>query len=142
MKNDIHVKNGITIPEHELEITTSRSGGAGGQHVNKTSTRISVRWNVKNSSALNDEQKMRVIEKLQSQLTTEGDLIVHNSSTRSQLQNKQLALHQLAQTVRKALYVAKKRVATKMPHAVKEAQLQEKKRRSVIKKMRKITYHD
>ncbi len=142
MKNDVHVKNGIVIPEQELEITTSRSGGAGGQHVNKTSTRISVRWNVKSTSALNDQQKARVLEKLQTQLTTESDLIVHNSSTRSQQQNKQLALQQLGYLVRKALHVAKKRIATKIPRAVKEAQLQEKKRRSSLKKMRKIIYDE
>ena len=63
MKNDLSIKNGIIIPEHELEITTSRAGGPGGQHVNKTSTRITVRWNVKNTNALNPEQKERVLQK-------------------------------------------------------------------------------
>lgn len=88
MKNDLPIKNGILIPENELEITTSRASGAGGQHVNKTNTRITVRWNVKNTTALSDEQKERVIERLQSQLTTDGELIVHNSESRSQQQNK------------------------------------------------------
>ena len=52
MSNDIILKNGIIIPAYEIEITTSRSGGAGGQHVNKTESRITLRWNPKNSSAL------------------------------------------------------------------------------------------
>lgn len=126
----------ITIPEHEIEITASRSGGAGGQHVNKTSSRITVRWNVKNSSVLTDEQKARVLEKLQSRLTTEGDLIIHNSTSRSQQHNKKMALAQLEREVRKALHVPKKRMATRMSKAVKEARLQSKARRSAIKKFR------
>src|SRR6185503_5394789 len=85
MKNDLFIKNGITIPEHELIITTSRSGGAGGQHVNKTDTRITVRWNIKTTTTLTEEQKNYVLEKLQARITSEGDLIIHNSESRSQL---------------------------------------------------------
>ena|SRR5579872_6049655 len=136
MKNDLFIKNGITIPEHELVITASRSGGAGGQHVNKTDTRITVRWNIKNSSALTDEQKQRIVEKLQSRITEDGDLIVHNSESRSQQQNKKNALANLAAIIRNALHVAKKRIATKIPKALKEARLRSKARRSTIKKMR------
>jgi ribosome-associated protein len=136
MKNDVAVKNGIIIPEHELEITTSRSGGAGGQHVNKTSTKITVRWNVKTTSALNDEQKNRVLEKLASQLTAEGDLIIHSSATRSQEQNRKMALVRLAQIVSKALYVQKKRMKTKVSESTKHARLEEKSHRGHIKKLR------
>jgi ribosome-associated protein len=136
------MKNNIVIPEHELEITASRSGGPGGQHVNKTNSRITIRWNVKNTHVLNEEQKERVLQKLQSRLTSDGDLIVHNSASRSQLQNKQLALAQLAQEVRQALHVPKKRMATKISKSVKETRLQTKTHRSTLKKMRskKITY--
>lgn len=136
MKPGIQVKNGIAIPEHEVEITASRSGGAGGQHVNKTSTRITVRWNVKNTIALTDEQKMRVMNNLASRLTTEGDLIIHNSESRSQQQNKERALAQLAQTVRKALYVPKKRMKTHVPKGAKAARVESKRKHGVTKKMR------
>lgn len=136
MKNDLHIKNGISIPEHELEITASRAGGPGGQHVNKTSSRISVRWNVKNSQALTDEQKERVMQKLQSRLTAEGDLIVHSSASRSQMQNKKSALEQLAQEIRKALTVAKKRMKTRVSQNVKEKRLEKKSQRGHIKKLR------
>src|SRR5579863_2314150 len=136
MKNDLFIKNGITIPDSELEIATSRSGGAGGQHVNKTETRISVRWNIKNSAVLTEEQKQRILDTLQSRVTEDGDLIVHNSESRSQQQNKKNALNNLAAIVRNALHVTKKRIATKIPKALKEARLQSKARRSLTKKMR------
>ena len=136
MKNDLPIKNSIVIPSHELEITTSRAGGPGGQHVNKTATRITVRWNVVNTSALSEEQKVRVLQNLHTHLTTEGDLIVHNSESRSQFQNKKMALEHLAEQVRKSLYVPKKRKATRISKAVKESRLHAKSHRSTIKKTR------
>lgn len=136
MKADLFIKQNITIPEHELEITTSRSGGAGGQHVNKTDTRITVRWNIKSTAALTDERKQYVLEKLQSRVTEDGDIIVHNSESRSQAQNKKNALNNLASIVRNALHVPKKRIATKIPKALKEARLKTKAHRSTIKQMR------
>jgi Protein chain release factor B len=142
MKEDLSVKNGIVIPGFELEITASRSGGAGGQHVNKTDTRITVRWNVPQTRALTEEQKERVLRNLAGRLTLEGDLIVHNSESRSQLQNKRAALMNLAEEVRKALYVPKIRIATRVPRSAKEARLRKKKFRSAIKKMRRQKDHE
>ncbi len=136
MKNDLPIKNGIIIPENELIISSSRSGGKGGQHVNKTETKITVRWNVKNSIAIDENKKERVMWNLQSKLTKDGDLIVHNSESRSQQQNKDNALNILAKIVRKALYVPKKRIKTRTPKKEKEKRLREKKHRSDIKKMR------
>jgi ribosome-associated protein len=135
MKNDLHI-NGTSIPEHEIEITTSRGGGPGGQHVQKTSTRITVRWNVKNTSALTDEQKARVLEKLGSKVTSDGDIIIHNSESRSQLHNKKMALAQLVRAINKGLHVPKKRMKTKISHQAKESRFAEKKHRGEIKKMR------
>ena len=136
MKNDLPIKNGTVIPGHELEISSSRASGPGGQHVSKTSTRITVRWNVKKTTALSEEQKERVLQKLQASLTTDGELIVHNSVSRSQQQNKKMALADLARKVSTALYVPKKRLATQVSKAVKESRLHEKTHRSSIKKMR------
>ena len=136
VSHNIIIKNGITIPEHELEITASRSGGAGGQHVNKTDTKITIRWNIKNSSALTDEQKERICNKLQSRITEDGDIIIYNSESRSQQQNKKNALNNLAAIIRNALHVEKKRIATKVSKALKEARLKSKAHRSSIKQMR------
>jgi ribosome-associated protein len=105
--DNLPIKNGIEIPAHELEITASRSGGPGGQHVNKTSSRITVRWNLRNTQALTDAQKLHVMERLQSEITSDGDILVSNSTSRSQTQNKQLALDNLAQKIRQALHVPK-----------------------------------
>ena len=136
MSYDVPVKNGIVIPEHELEITTSRAGGPGGQHVNKTDTRITVRWNVKATTVLTEEQKSRVLQNLASRLTESGDLIVHNNETRSQLQNKKLALMTLGNEIRRALHVPKKRMATRVSKAKKESRLQAKSHRGTVKQLR------
>ncbi len=139
--DDLFIKNGITIPAHELEITASRAGGPGGQHVNKTSTRITLRWNIENSHAITPEQKERIITKLKPELTTEGDIIIHSSSSRSQSQNKYAALEKLATKLRNALRVEKKRMQTGIPAKAKERRLQAKKQHGDIKKMRKkITF--
>ena len=136
MKNDLFINHTITIPDHELEITASRSGGPGGQHVNKSNTRISVRWNIKNSAALDYEQKERILQKLQSEVTSDGEVIIHSSASRSQEQNKRSALAHLADKIRQALYVPKKRMKTRVPKAIKTARLESKTRHGTIKKMR------
>jgi ribosome-associated protein len=134
--NNLFIKPGIIIPENELTITASRSGGAGGQHVNKTDTRITVRWNIKNTFSLTEEQKALLLQKLSSRISTDGDLIIHNSTSRSQQQNKKNALLVLAQILRDALYIPKKRIATKVPKTIKDARLKQKSQRSTLKKMR------
>lgn len=126
----------FTIPEHELEITASRAGGPGGQHVNKSSTRITVRWNVRSTMALTDEEKVRVEEKLKSQITAEGDILVSYGGSRSQQHNKEFAIQQLTQKIRKALFIPKKRLKTRVSKSAKEARLESKARHSAIKKLR------
>lgn len=136
IKKDLYIKNDLTIPHHELDITASRSGGPGGQHVNKTSSRITVRWNIPESKVLSEQQKERLLLKLAAALTDAGEFIVHNGESRSQLHNKEQALVQLAHTVERALRMPKKRVKTATTTAAKENRLSSKKQKSFVKKMR------
>lgn len=142
MSNDIFVQEGVIIPEHELEISTSRSGGAGGQHVNKTESKVTVRWNVKTSNAITDEQKVRIIENLGTRLTEDGDFIIHSSESRSQQHNRMAALKRLEKEIKKALHVPKRRMKTRVSKQAKEARLQEKKYRSSIKKLRSRSFDE
>ncbi len=136
-KDDLFIKPGIIISAHELIFTASRAGGPGGQHVNKTSTKITLRWNITQSQAFSNEEKARILSILASEITSDGDIIIHSSSSRSQQQNKKAALSILAQKLAKALYIPKKRIKTKIPKNVQEKRLESKKARGMIKKMRK-----
>lgn len=142
MSNDIFVQEGVIIPEHELEISTSRSGGAGGQHVNKTESKVTVRWNVKTSNAITVEQKARIIQNLGERLTQDGDFILHSSESRSQQHNKMAALKRLEKEIKKALYVPKKRMKTRISKSAKEARLESKKHRSSVKKLRSRSFDE
>ena len=142
MSSDVVVSNGIVIPEHELEITTSRGGGPGGQHVNKTDTRVTVRWNIKSTQVLTEQQKLHVLARLHNKLTSEGDILISNCSSRSQLHNKEQALAQLAALITKALYVPKKRKATRTPKGAVESRLYQKTHRGALKKMRGKKHYD
>jgi ribosome-associated protein len=130
------INDAVAIPLCELVFITSRSGGPGGQHVNKTDSRVTVRWNVPASAALTDDQKQRLLSKLASKLTNDGDLVMHSSTSRSQGQNKEAALQQLAHEIAKGLVVPKKRVATKPSKAKKAERVDAKKHRGVVKKLR------
>lgn len=136
MDEDLKIKPDLSIPMQELEFAASRAGGPGGQHVNKSSTRITVRWNIVNSNCLSFEQKARVLEKLAGKLTSTGELVVHNSASRSQQQNKLAALATLAQIIRKALHVPKRRMKTRVPKLAKEKRLESKMRHGLVKKLR------
>lgn len=140
MEYDLPIKNGIVIPGYELDFAASRSSGPGGQHVNKTSSRITLRWNIVSTTCLTEEQKQHVLEKLYAKITQEGDIIINVSESRSQHKNKEIARARLAKEIAYALYVPKKRMKTRISKTVKEKRLQTKAKRSEIKKLRKVEY--
>ena len=127
----------LAIPRGELETRATRAGGPGGQHVNTSSTRIEVRWNVLRSPALSEEQRARLAERLASRLDGEGWLRVVASDSRSQRQNRERAESRLAEVVRRALAVPKARRATKPSRAARQARLDEKRKKSVKKGQRR-----
>src|SRR5579859_1616135 len=97
----------------ELEFTTSRSSGPGGQNVNKVNSKVTLRWNIKASTLLTAEEKELLLQKLSSRLTTDGALLIIAQDKRSQLQNKDEALSKLNRLLKQALVKKKKRKVTK-----------------------------
>ena len=136
-ENLLAVNDLLSIPRSELDVRVSRASGAGGQHVNKTSSRVEIFWNIPASRALTDEQRARLLDKLSSRLTTEGSIRVVASDMRSQSRNRDLAEERLVETVRRALIIPRKRRPTKPTRAAKEARLDTKKRHSNKKRERR-----
>jgi ribosome-associated protein len=132
----LEVTDSVSIPREELSTRASRSGGAGGQHVNTSSTRIELLWNPFQSRALPDDVRERVLERLRARTNADGFVRIVSSEHRSQLRNRQAAEERLAKLVRGALAIPRSRRKTAPTRASKEARLEAKKRRSEIKKRR------
>lgn len=132
----IAIAPGVEIPESELEFIASRSGGPGGQNVNKVSSRVTLRFDLGRSSALSEEQRQRIRAKLSSRINKEGVLQVTSQRTRSQDLNRDDALERFAELLRAALREEKKRLKTRATRASQEERLREKKRRRVVKELR------
>ena len=128
----------ISIPRAELTYRATRSGGPGGQHVNTSSTRIELLWDLSHSRAVNDEQRERLRSKLAPRLDSDGMVRVVASDSRSQQQNRVAADTRLAALVRHALHVPKKRRKTRPPAAAKERRIKAKKLRSERKRDRRV----
>lgn len=127
----------LAIPRTELVYRASRAGGAGGQHVNTSSTRIELLWNVVTTQLLDDTQRARVRAKLASRLDGEGWVRIVSSARRSQGQNREAAEERLVALIRGALVVPKRRRPTKPSRGQKEARLSEKKKRGDTKRQRR-----
>ncbi len=121
----------------ELEFKAVRSSGAGGQNVNKVSSKVVVFWNLVESSLLNSEEKSRVEKKLANYLSKEGLIILSAEDTRSQVKNKEIVIQKLLALIKVALVQQKIRKETKMPKSVRRKNQESNKKLSLKKSLRK-----
>ena len=124
----------------EFNFKTSRSSGAGGQNVNKVSTKVELDFDVLNSALLSEDQKTIVLKKLENRITKDGVLQIIVQAERSQLGNKEIAITKFYDLLNKCFIITKKRKPTKPSKGSKERRLKSKKINSDIKKMRKGDY--
>ncbi len=122
---------------NEVTYHTSRAGGPGGQHANKTESRVELHWDPSASKALSEEQKKRILDRLSGRFTPSGILIIGSQQSRSQLRNRERVTVRFLRLVEWALKPRKKRIPTKPGKAAREKRLKEKKHRSEIKKLRR-----
>ena len=133
---DLPIRRNLVIPASELVESASRAGGPGGQHVNKTSTRVTLRWNVRDSATLGATQRARLLARLGPRITRSGDVVVHNGRFRSRAKNREAARARLSEIVREGLRVTRRRIPTRPGKATREHRLEEKKQRSEVKQRR------
>ncbi|MBE0638838.1 MAG: aminoacyl-tRNA hydrolase [Bacteroidales bacterium] len=128
--------------ENECSFVASRSSGPGGQHVNKVSTRIDLRFNIAASLLLTDEEKARITSRLKKKISEEGIIVVSCQEWRSQLKNKKTAIEKFYEILERALKVPRKRRVTRLPESFRKKRLQDKKLQSEKKNLRKTPPRD
>src|SRR6476660_7131005 len=134
---DLPISPTLRLPLSELEFRATRSGGPGGQHVNTSSTRVELWWDVAASPSLTDEQRLRLLNRLGSRLDSAGRLRLVSSESRSQLRNRESVTERLREVVAQALTVPRPRRRTKPTRASKIAREEAKRRRSAVKRQRR-----
>ncbi|HVH12396.1 MAG TPA: alternative ribosome rescue aminoacyl-tRNA hydrolase ArfB [Longimicrobium sp.] len=138
----LQINDSLWIPRAELTYRATRSGGPGGQHVNTSSSRVELAWDVDASPSVTEEQRALIRGKLANRINSEGVLLLASSEQRSQHQNKESVTARFAMLLAQALVVPKVRRKTKPSRASKEARLKAKKQRSETKRMRGGIRHD
>ena len=132
----IQINDNLFISENEISFVASRSGGPGGQNVNKVSSRVTLSFDVEHSAALSEEHKRIVLKALRTRINKNGILQVVSQRTRSQEMNRADALERFAQLLRRALTPRRSRIATRVTAGAKQGRLDKKKKRTAIKQAR------
>jgi ribosome-associated protein len=132
----IHVMDGVLIPENEIRITASRSGGPGGQNVNKVSSKVTLSFDVRGSAVLSEEQKRKIMGRLATRISKEGILQIVSQRTRSQELNRLDAVERFSELLRRALTPQTPRIKTRVSEAAKQRRIDEKKKHGLTKQKR------
>jgi ribosome-associated protein len=137
MKNgDVEVQTGFVIPAAEIVEVASRSSGPGGQHVNKSSTRVTLRWRLTTSRILSPDVRERLLHRLGARLTRRGELVVHADRARSRERNREAARNRIVQLLRDAMRESPPRHATRPSRGVRERGRLARQRHSTLKRNR------
>ncbi|MBV9044790.1 MAG: aminoacyl-tRNA hydrolase [Alphaproteobacteria bacterium] len=139
---DLRVTSSIVIPERELSESFVLSSGAGGQNVNKVASAVQLRFDALHSAALPDAVRVRLMQIAGHRLTKDGVIIVVARESRDQVRNREIARSKLAELIRQAMYVPKKRRPTRPTRASKERRIESKKRDAQTKKQRSKRFDD
>jgi ribosome-associated protein len=132
----IHIMDGLFIPEGEISFTASRSGGPGGQNVNKVSSKVTLSFDLQNSTALTAEQKRKIMGKLAKRINSDGILQIVSQRTRSQELNRTDVLERFSELLRRALTPQQPRIRTRVPAASKKLRIETKRKRGLTKQAR------
>ncbi len=135
-ENGLQINHTTSIPPSELRFRFSRSSGPGGQHVQKTSTRVELLFDVANSPSLTDAQRARVLDRLSGYIDSAGVLHLFSQSARSQLRNREEVVERFQVLMRHALRLRKRRRPTRPSAASRERRLRKKRERSELKRWR------
>lgn len=136
---NVVINEELAIPSSELKLRFVRSSGPGGQHVNKASTQVELAFDVAGSPSLNEAQRRQIMNALKKLIDGEGILHLESQSTRSQLRNRQDVIARFGALLRSALRTRKKRRPTKPTAASQERRIESKKRRSAVKRVRRVS---
>jgi ribosome-associated protein len=140
--SELRITSVIVIPEQELTESFILSSGAGGQNVNKVASAVQLRFDVLHSRALPDDVRVRLLRLGGHRLTKEGVLVITARESRDQVRNRKIARDRLAELVRNAMHVPKKRKPTRPSKVAKERRLESKKRDARLKRQRAKRFED